>query len=191
MLPIFYGIANKIHTSIGKQVADGPQEIDILRWMTRAALEMIGQSGLGYSFDSLEDNQSESAYTKFVKELLSTAFTLKFAIEFLLTTAVKIGTPSFRRACIRLFPNKNLHKLRDTVDLMERTSVEIMEGKKRALEKGDEALKEQVSQGKDIISILSKPCLAPALSPTNPLFSVKANLEASEHDRLDDEEVIG
>jgi len=29
------------------RVKDGPQEIDILHWTTRTALELIGQSGLG------------------------------------------------------------------------------------------------------------------------------------------------
>lgn len=28
-------------------------EVDILTWMGRAALELIGQGGLGYSFDPL------------------------------------------------------------------------------------------------------------------------------------------
>jgi len=38
-------------------VKDGSKEIDVLRWMSRTALELIGQSGMGYSFDSLADNQ--------------------------------------------------------------------------------------------------------------------------------------
>ncbi len=32
---------------------DGPREVDILSWMGRTALELIGQGGLGYSFDPL------------------------------------------------------------------------------------------------------------------------------------------
>lgn len=32
---------------------NGPVEVDILSWMGRVALELIGQSGLGYSFDPL------------------------------------------------------------------------------------------------------------------------------------------
>ena len=30
-----------------------PVEVDMLAWMTRTALELIGQAGLGYSFDPL------------------------------------------------------------------------------------------------------------------------------------------
>jgi hypothetical protein len=42
------------------------------------------------------------------------------------------------------------------VDLMHVTSVEIYTAKKKALEEGEEALTQQVGQGRDIISILSK-----------------------------------
>lgn len=35
-------------------------EVDVLDWMSRAALELIGQAGLGYSFDPLvEDMKNE------------------------------------------------------------------------------------------------------------------------------------
>ena len=42
--------------------------------------------------------------------------------------------------------------MRDIVDVLHDTSVEIFETKKKALEEGDEA---QIGQGKDILSILS------------------------------------
>ena len=29
-----------------------PKEIDVLKWMSRAALELVGQGALGYSFDA-------------------------------------------------------------------------------------------------------------------------------------------
>jgi len=47
MLPIFYEISYKLRNAIASRVKDGPQEIDILHWTTRTALELIGQSGLG------------------------------------------------------------------------------------------------------------------------------------------------
>lgn len=37
------------------KVAAGPQELDIMDWMSRVALELIGQGGLGYSFDALDE----------------------------------------------------------------------------------------------------------------------------------------
>ena len=31
------------------RVCDGPKELDMLSWMGRTALELMGQAGLGYS----------------------------------------------------------------------------------------------------------------------------------------------
>ncbi|KAG5637793.1 hypothetical protein H0H81_003185 [Sphagnurus paluster] len=159
MLPIFYDVTNKIDVAIAKDLSDGPREIDILQWMTRAALEMIGQSGLGYSFDSLEDEESENLYTKSIKELFPTALKLRFIQEFLLVPLAKIGSPKFRRACVELLPLKNVQKIKEMTDIMDKTSREIVDSKRQALKKGNEAVQQQVGQGKDIISILSKPYL--------------------------------
>ena len=65
---------------------------------------------------------------------------------------LKIGTPKFRRFIIDILPWKNLHDVRDIVDLLHNTSVEIFEARKKALEEGDET---QIGQGKDIMSTLS------------------------------------
>ena len=37
-------------------VREGSTEIDMVHWMSRAALELIGRAGLGHSFDSLVEN---------------------------------------------------------------------------------------------------------------------------------------
>jgi len=38
--------------------------------MTRTALELIGQSGLGYSFDSLTGDDDKHVFSKATKELV-------------------------------------------------------------------------------------------------------------------------
>lgn len=35
------------------RLEDGLKDIDVLDWMGRTALELVGQGGLGYSFDPL------------------------------------------------------------------------------------------------------------------------------------------
>jgi hypothetical protein len=40
----------------------------MLHWMTRTALELIGQSGLGYSFDTLAENTA-NPFVKHIKKL--------------------------------------------------------------------------------------------------------------------------
>ena len=82
-------------------------------------------------------------------------FKLYLVRNFLLPTLIKLGPPKFRRFIVDLMPFKNVRKLRDLVDIMHNTSVEIFESKKRALLEGDEAVRNQIGRGKDIISILS------------------------------------
>ena len=48
---------------------DGPQDVDILAWMGRTALELVGQGMMGYSFDPLireEHNDFAEAIKSFV-----------------------------------------------------------------------------------------------------------------------------
>jgi hypothetical protein len=53
-----------------KKLDNGPQEIDILHWSGRTALELIGQSGMGYSFDSLTDDRDYHPYRIAVQNLM-------------------------------------------------------------------------------------------------------------------------
>ena len=45
-------------------------KIEVLSWMTRTALELIGQSGFGYSFDPLTEDGSAHIFSKLGKELV-------------------------------------------------------------------------------------------------------------------------
>jgi hypothetical protein len=69
---------------------------------------------------------------------------------------LKYGNPKFCRFIMDLLPYKALHDFRDIIDIMDQTAREIYAEKKQALADGDEALKAQIGEGKDIISILSK-----------------------------------
>lgn len=45
-------------------------QVDLLSWMSRTALELIGQSGLGYSFDALTEAAVQHPYSISVKQLM-------------------------------------------------------------------------------------------------------------------------
>lgn len=60
---------NKLRTTLVKKLRNGPQEIDILMWMSRTALELIGQSGMGYSFDALVDDHANHPFPQSIKKL--------------------------------------------------------------------------------------------------------------------------
>ena len=62
---------SQLRTAIALQVKDGPCEIDMLSWMSRAALELIGQGGLGTFIDPLDgDPRSITAYGQSIKNLM-------------------------------------------------------------------------------------------------------------------------
>ena len=68
----------------------------------------------------------------------------------------EFGTPTFRRWVLDMLPHKGVQKLKSIVDVMHYRSVEIYRSKKEALEKGDEAVAQQIGEGRDLMSILRK-----------------------------------
>ncbi|KAJ7584809.1 cytochrome P450 [Mycena floridula] len=172
--PVFYNIVNKLRDTLAAQVKDGPREIDMFHWMSRTALELIGQSGLGHSFDALTVDAQPSAYAVTIKELIPVTFKMFAARTYILPWAIHIGPAGFRRFIVNILPWKTLHQARDMTDLMYQTSVDIYNSKKKALESGDDAAAQQIMEGKDIIGIL-----------------MRANMAASDDDRLTEDELIG
>ena len=49
--------------------ASHTNEVDVLNWMGRTALELIGQGGFGHSFDALVEN-TPNAYADAVKDFV-------------------------------------------------------------------------------------------------------------------------
>jgi len=72
---------------------------------------------------------------------------------------LSIGTPEFRGKLVDLVPNKRLHRLRDIVNEMYITNLNVFEDKKRALKEGDEKVLQQIGRGRDIVSVL-RACFA-------------------------------
>ncbi|KAK7466266.1 hypothetical protein VKT23_004994 [Stygiomarasmius scandens] len=175
MTPIFYEVAHRLEATLLCKLKQGPQEIDMLEWMARTAFEMIGQAGLGYSFDLLKEDTEMHKYSRTVKELVPIIFRMFFARNYLLPWAVKLGSPKFRRLLLNLFPWRDLHRARDMSDYMYALSTEIFESKKRALDKGSISLQtNEAGRGKDVISVL-----------------IKANLSAQTQDKLNEKELLG
>ena len=101
------------------------------------------------------------------------------------------GSAQFRRWIVDLIPFEFVQKPRRIVDFIDRETRTILETKKRALEQGDKAVVEQVGEGRDILSTL---CGFLRSNPGCALFiessKVRANMAASNEDRISDEEVM-
>ena len=50
------------------KVGNGEEMINVMNWLSRAALESIGKGGLGYSLDAFDENKS-NAYSDAIKML--------------------------------------------------------------------------------------------------------------------------
>ncbi|KAF6751312.1 cytochrome P450 [Ephemerocybe angulata] len=174
MTPLFHNVVHKLRQSIEQEVAEGEAEIDMLEWMTRTALELIGQSGFGYSFDSLEPGSHRHPFAISLKNLVRGINTPSMMMgRFLILPYVYgIGSSRFQRIVIDALPWKDLRAVRDMVDIMHKTSVEIFEATKQSLREGKD-LSTRIGGGKDIMSIL-----------------VKANMDASVEDRMPESELL-
>ncbi|KAH9931654.1 cytochrome P450 [Epithele typhae] len=173
MTHIFYMVAHRLNDAMGKRVpeADPVKGMDVNAWMARTTLEMLGQAGLGYSFDNFsEDSTDEFAESvKLFFPVLMRCNVLQLSTQ---KMSEYLSTSAMRRLW-RMLPLPDTNKLLDISETMERRSREIIAEKKRALEGGDEALAHEIGEGKDIMSI----CL-------------KANMAATEHEKMSDDEII-
>ncbi|KAI0648492.1 cytochrome P450 [Trametes meyenii] len=171
MTPIFNDIIGRLQEALTSRVKQGTQEIDVLGWMGRTALELIGQGGLGHSFDPLTRDVADE-FADAVKAYFPVLQQMEMP-RLLLPQLLKIGTPGFRRKVVEMIPSAAVQRMIQISDGLHIQSLAIVNGKKAALEKGDETLKQQVGEGKDIISVL-----------------LRANMAASVEDRLPDDEVV-
>lgn len=112
------------------------------------------------------------------------------AARLLLLNHADLVSPKVQRAIIDYVPWKRMHQIRDMVDIMHDTSLEIFEAAKRSANEGDELGR------KDIISAL---CTLLALTHCFPLLdtdgnlfwtSDRANSTASDEDRIPDSELV-
>ncbi|RPD79153.1 cytochrome P450 [Lentinus tigrinus ALCF2SS1-7] len=175
MTPIFYSVIHKTRDAILQRVRSGAKdgvELDMLSWMGRTTLEILGQAGLGYSFDPLTEDRPDE-FANAVKDLFPQLVNTSIA-RVLLPYVANLGPAAFRRRVVEMTPSKTIQRLKDISDIMHERSVLIYNEKKAALEKGDDALKHQIGEGRDIMSIL-----------------LRANVMAAEEDKLPDDELIG
>ncbi|KAI0059722.1 cytochrome P450 [Artomyces pyxidatus] len=172
MVPLFHKITNQLRDVLKAKVARSPQEVDILDWLGRLALELVAQGGLGYTFNSLDPEAKENEYGKAIKEFIPTTSTL---VAFRTLFPLISHWPSWLlRFGAKFVPLPMVHNAIRITDIMTRYTKEVFDEKKALLEKGDVEFKQQLSEGKDIISVL-----------------MKTNGDALKEDRLPDDEIMG
>ncbi len=80
---------------------------------------------------------------------------------------LKLGTPQFRRWLVERIPVARFQRLKETVDVFDRRSTEILRAHKVALEKAQKDGSHEDDESKNIISVLRE-YLVPLLGRTTP-----------------------
>ncbi|TBU57392.1 cytochrome P450 [Dichomitus squalens] len=177
MTPLFYQVIHKTRDAIMERVRAGAGakrgvELDMLSWSGRTTLEVLGQAGLGHSFDPLTQDRPDE-FADAVKDFFP-QMARSVIPRMVMRRVANVGPVSFRRWVVERMPNKNIQQLRRISDIMHGRSVRIFKEKKEALEKGDDTLQHQIGEGRDIMSIL-----------------LRENMLAKAEDKLPDDELIG
>ncbi|KAI0706023.1 cytochrome P450, partial [Cerioporus squamosus] len=171
MTPILYDVADQLRGAMTEHAMPETGAVDVNAWMAKTSLEILGHAFLGYSFDSFVEDSRDSLGESI--KCFFAIFGKVPLVAFLVPSLSHFLSASFIRMVFRAFPfSFNLHRLLDISDTMRRRAVEIVELKKAALIRGDEELL-PAGEAKDIMSLL-----------------LKANMSASEEDKISDEEVI-
>ena len=75
-------------------------------------------------------------------------------IRAFVTPFVYLGPAWLRRKIVDMIPAERVQRMKNITDTMFNKSVQIINEKKAAIEHGDEAVLQQVGEGKDVMSIL-------------------------------------
>ncbi|PPR01290.1 hypothetical protein CVT24_006365 [Panaeolus cyanescens] len=176
--PLFHRIAKELHDRLKAEVKANPgATLDILDRLTRTALELISQGGIGHTFNSFDkDSKSFQEFHEALKDVLPSASHLFFILPFLDSWRKKepVWLRRFIANLAYVIPWPALRRFKKSVDTMHPVCASVFQNKKELFDEGGiAALANTASGGRDITTLL-----------------MQANSEADEEDRLSDETVI-
>ncbi|KAI0061903.1 cytochrome P450 [Artomyces pyxidatus] len=164
-------LLHKARDGLLAEVKDGPQEIDLYSWMSRLALELASQGGLGHTFDSFKPNAESNEVSRAIKEYNPTLS--RFILPRMYFHYIARLPPCMLRFVARHIPMARFRRLVEIANLVRADMRNVFEEKRAVMERGDRMFTGQVSEGKDIINVL-----------------MRQNLTASEDDRMPEDEII-
>jgi hypothetical protein len=147
----------------------------MLAWMSRVSLELIGQAGIGVSFDALAETTPPSEYmrasnrlmyilaffTLFVTSLQETNdrirplwLQLQGFMRFI-PSIVDMGPPTLRGFLAKIAPHRDIRKLRKIVYLLYDTNKSLYQQRVDAVTQAEKNGTGQ-GPGRDIVSVLSE-----------------------------------
>ncbi|KAJ7667038.1 cytochrome P450 [Mycena rosella] len=154
MVPLFYDVVEQARDNlIAPNVGEGSQMLDFNSILGRTALELIGRTGIGYSFDPMLPGQEQNdRYAASLKGLFPAAMKLVL-LGPVLPFIEKLPFPSFRHFLINFIPIPALHQLRNLVDFTDAAATKLVRDRKAAIKSGEVCVEDDA---KDIMSLLVK-----------------------------------
>ncbi|TCD68997.1 cytochrome P450-dit2 [Steccherinum ochraceum] len=173
MMPIFNNVSNRLQTALKAAVEkNSGSDIDMSVWMSRVALELIGQAGLGYSFDPLIE-EVVHPYASAIKALPAHLFPLEPLRDWL-PYIYNTVPHSILLSLAKLIPSRSIRAAHNTAYTIWNASKEILEEKRTAIAAGKEAISQLVGEGKDLLSVL-----------------LHENSKAQVDERISDDDILG
>ncbi|KAJ6532558.1 cytochrome P450 [Mycena capillaripes] len=176
LTPMFYQVTRQLQLKLTAAVSGKPngEVVDMLDYLTRAALEIIGMAGFGHTFNSFDDKAK--LLTNFMARSFLPLASRLFPVLPFLESWRKIQPVWLRRtlASIATFPWPAARKFRASVDAMHPVYVKLYNSRQKVLEEaGSPALAKTAAGGKDLITSM-----------------IRANWEAEEAERMSDDAVL-
>ncbi|KAF8732482.1 cytochrome P450, partial [Rhizoctonia solani] len=152
---LFASALRKTSKGIKKDIASfkGPSnEVDVFPWATVAALELVGEAGLGYSFSSFTGERNE--YNIAIKSVMQ-VFSKMGPFMKVLPYVYRMGTPSFRSWILKHIPHNNIQQLQHAVRIQNEQAEEVIRTRQALISSGED-LSSQAGRGRDIMTLLMK-----------------------------------
>ncbi|OCF32427.1 hypothetical protein I316_05853 [Kwoniella heveanensis BCC8398] len=136
-------------------IVPGTKKIDVLSWLGKTTLDVIGLAGFNYDFRALEDPKNE----------LADAYRKMFgaSMEITVGAIIQAIVPFMRH-----IPTKRVRTVKESRDVTRRIGQRLIEEKKKAISSvhaGGRQLEKNEDIGNDLLSILIKANMAADLRP--------------------------
>ncbi|KAG9094931.1 hypothetical protein FS749_011509 [Ceratobasidium sp. UAMH 11750] len=164
LVPVFWEKSNKLRDiwlNMIKSNPEGAAVINVLPWLSRATLDIIGVAGFDYHFNSLDEEDKDELSKAFMRVFEAGQ---NFSVLTILRSAVPIT---------RLIPNERNRILAASMATMRRIGLKLIDDKKAALTQDFKT--GSTTQGRDLLTLLIKSNMA----------------YENEGQRMSDDEVLG
>ncbi|KAG8952966.1 hypothetical protein FRC04_003418 [Tulasnella sp. 424] len=140
MTPAFVAKTQELKSIWMSQCSGGPTTINVLQWLDNLTLDIIGETALGYSFDSLHGSANE--LNKAFDDLLG---------ETALADPLRIIAGIF--PSVAKLPLKSNQVTANARAVLQKVGQEIVDAKKKELENLPEGVADELL-GKDLLSVM-------------------------------------